>query len=197
MYPLPRVDHWRGLLVLCLLLLGCQQAVAAALIHAKAWLAPVLIERAWEQTVAGDGRHVTPWPWADTWPVARLRALGAGVDLLVLTGDSGNALAFGPGLAPYSDPPGERGVRVLAGHRDTHFAFLEHVRVGDVLELESISGRVQRYQVEHAGVVDASREGIFIAGQAPSLLLVTCYPFDTIRVGGPLRYVVRAVPQRL
>jgi sortase A len=197
MCRLPGLDHWRGLLALCLLLLGLQQTLAAAVIQAKAWLAPALIERAWEQTIAEGGRPVRPWPWADTWPVARLIAPEAGVDLMVLAGDSGNALAFGPGLASYSSTPGEGGVSVLAGHRDTHFAFLEHARVGDVLEVESISGRVQRYQVEHAGIVDASREGIFIAGLAPSLLLVTCYPFDTLRVGGPLRYVVRAVPQRL
>jgi sortase A len=27
---------------------------------------------------------------------------------------------------------------------------------------------------------------------APTLTLVTCYPFDAIRAGGPLRYVVTA-----
>ena len=197
MCPLPGLDHWRGLLALCLLLLGLQQALAAAVIQAKAWLAPALIERAWEQTIAEGGRPVRPWPWADTWPVARLIAPEAGVDLMVLAGDSGNALAFGPGLASYSSPPGEGGVSVLAGHRDTHFAFLQHVRAGDELELVNTRGRVHRYQVQSAGVVDASREGILNAGQASSLMLVTCYPFDTLRVGGPLRYVVRAVPQTL
>ncbi len=197
MYPLPGLDHWRGLLALCLLLLGLQQALGAAVIQAKAWLAPALIERAWEQTIAEDGRPVRPWPWADTWPVARLIAPEAGVDLMVLAGDSGNALAFGPGLASYSAPPGGDGVSVLAGHRDTHFAFLQHVRTGDELELVNTRGRVHRYRVQSAGVVDASREGILTAGQASSLMLVTCYPFDTVRVGGPLRYVVRAVPQTL
>ena len=80
-------------------------------------MAPLLIERAWQRSLNDGGRPVKPWPWADTWPVARLTVPEQGIELLVLAGDSGNALAFGPGLAPYSTPPGVRGVAVIAGHR--------------------------------------------------------------------------------
>lgn len=197
MFRLPRLDQWRGLLALCLVLLGCQQGLAAARIEAKAWLAPLLIERAWKRTTEQGGGAVKPWPWADTWPVARLSAPVQGIALLVLAGDSGNALAFGPGLAAYSTNPGESGVSVIAGHRDTHFAFLRHLRTGDLLELETIDGSVRRFEVESARVVDSAGERIVTAGQPPSLLLVTCYPFDTLSVGGSLRYAVRALPLSL
>lgn len=50
-------------------------------IPAKAVLAQVLLQYAWTQTVDAGGPNGTdpaaihrPWPWADTWPVARLRA---------------------------------------------------------------------------------------------------------------------------
>ena len=194
MLSLPALDHWRGLVVLCLVLWGCQQGVSAARIEAKAWMAPLLIERAWQRSLNDGGRPVKPWPWADTWPVARLTVPEQGIELLVLAGDSGNALAFGPGLAPYSTPPGVRGVAVIAGHRDTHFTFLRHARVGDNLLLETADGVLHKYRVKAARVVDSDREQISTDDQRQALLLVTCYPFDTLRVGGPLRYAVRAEP---
>ena len=115
-------------IVLCLLLLGIQQLSSAALIQAKARLAPLLIEKAWEQTLRSGAPAVKPWPWADTWPVGRLRVEALDVDLLVLEGDSGNALAFGPGRALPSAELGSGGTAVIGGHRDTHFAFLQQLR---------------------------------------------------------------------
>ncbi|MCB1699092.1 MAG: hypothetical protein KDI34_22965, partial [Halioglobus sp.] len=108
----------RRWLALLLLLLGLQQLAGAALIKAKAWLAPVLIQTAWAQTLARGGEPVKPWSWADTWPVARLQAPAQGVELLVLAGDSGNALAFGPGHATASATLGAAGLAVIGGHRD-------------------------------------------------------------------------------
>jgi sortase A len=53
-----------------------------AYIYAKAQLAQVLLERAWQRALAGEAAP-KPWPWADTWPVARLEAPALGVDLFV------------------------------------------------------------------------------------------------------------------
>ena len=194
---LPRLDHWRGALALCLVLVGCQQALAAALIQAKAWGAPILIERAWRHTLNAGGEIVRPWPWADTWPVARLSVKDEAINLLVLAGDSGNALAFGPGLAPYSSNLGRDGVAVIAGHRDTHFNFLQNLRVGDVLDVRTADGTRHHYVVDSTEIIDSSRQRIVVENEPASLQLVTCYPFYALRAGGPLRYVVRAVPKTL
>src|SRR5688572_1545522 len=51
-------------------------------IHLKARLAQYLIADAWRKTLTG-ARAVKPWPWADTWPVARLEAPVAGTPLYV------------------------------------------------------------------------------------------------------------------
>jgi sortase A len=186
-----RLRRWMALL---LLLLGLQQLAGAALIKAKAWLAPVLIETAWAQTLARGGEPVKPWSWADTWPVARLRAPAQDVELLVLAGDSGNALAFGPGHALASATLGSAGLAVIGGHRDTHFAFLRELPVGALLQLELPDGRWRSYAVESTRVVDASREQLPTGLTEEALLLVTCYPFVALQANGPLRYVVRAVP---
>ena len=163
----------------CLIALGLFQLGGAAWIHAKAVFAQILIAHAWE---AGPGTR--PWPWADTWPVARLRLPGEAGSLLVLQGPGGHALAFGPARLGDS--------RIIAGHRDTHFRGLELVQLEDVLALETRENGSQHYRVNSIDIVDSSREPLHAA--TDQLTLVTCYPFAAVDAGGPLRYVVRADP---
>ena len=59
------------LLFFGLILLAVGFAAAAGRIYLKAWLAQRLLHRAWAATQA-EGGPVKPWPWADTWPIARL-----------------------------------------------------------------------------------------------------------------------------
>ena len=185
----------RNLLALLLLLAGMQQLAAAGSIKAKAWLAPLLIEHAWQSSMDGGGIAVKPWPWADTWPVARLQLPQHGVDQLVLAGDSGNVLAFGPGHTRASAPLGSDGLAVLGGHRDTHFAFLRDVQPGAQLRLLLADGVVMTYEVSAVRVVNSQQQPLNPRDSAQGIVLVTCYPFDAIDAGGPLRYVVEAVPR--
>jgi len=175
----------------CLLGLGFWQLGEGAWIPAKAWLAQHLMLEAWERTGAGESQ-AAPWPWADTWPVARLLAKNGKVDLIVLAGASGRTLAFGPGHLAASVLPGERGNSVIAGHRDTHFSFLQDLAVGEPLWLETADGVVSRYDVVDIDVVDARRSVIVLDADDAMLSLVTCYPFDALEPGGPMRYVVSA-----
>ena len=194
MFPRRAVEPLCDVLAIALLLVALQQGVAAGLIQSKAWFAPVLIERAWQQSLAVGGEAVKPWPWADTWPGAKLRVPSQGVELLVLSGDSGNALAFGPGHALASAPLGSDGLAVMGGHRDTHFAFLRDIQPGTRMELQLPGGKWRHYRVESARVVDSVQENLSARADSETLLLVTCYPFDTLEAGGPLRYAVRARP---
>ena len=189
-----RLESWRGVLVLLLGLFALQQGVGAAVIKGKAWLAPLLIERAWQKTLEQGGAANKPWPWADTWPVARLRVPALEVDLLVLAGARGSALAFGPGHASASSLPGSAGQSVLAGHSDTHFAFLGEVSPGDHVQLQLPDGGVRTYAIRTSRVVDSDIHQLTVEESLESLLLVTCYPFNAIRAGGSLRYVVYATP---
>ena len=160
-------------------------------IFAKAQVAQVLLARAWDETRAG-GRAVKPWPWADTWPVARLTVPRLGVEEIVLAGGHGQAMAFGPGHLSRSAMPGINGNIVLAGHRDTHFRFLRDLQPGDEVLLEAAAGPPRRYRVTETAVVDFHDNRPLAASLKPTLALITCYPFDAIVPGGPLRYVVRA-----
>lgn len=175
----------------CVLCLGFWQFGQGAYIPAKAWLAQELMQRAWER--AGEGvQQPVPWPWADTWPVARLSARAGEVDLIVLAGGSGRTMAFGPGHLSASSLPGEPGNTVIAGHRDTHFNFLQYVEVGESLVIETSAGRKHLYEVTNIDVVDSRRASLQLDTDESILSLVTCYPFEAINPGGPMRYVVTA-----
>ena len=181
----------RNLIVACLLCLGFWQLGQGAYIPAKAWLAQELMQRAWTRATEGDEQQA-PWPWADTWPVARLSAKSGDVDLIILAGGSGRTLAFGPGHLSASSLPGETGNSVIAGHRDTHFNFLRDIEIGESLLIEKIGGRKHLYKVIGIDVVDARRGSLLLDTEASILSLVTCYPFDEREAGSPLRYVVTA-----
>ena len=180
----------RAVLV-ALVAVGVWQLGHGAWIHAKARLAQHLLQRAWARTLAGE-TDVKPWPWADTWPVARLRVPAHGVDLILLDGVSGRTLAFAPGHAPGSAPPGAPGTAIVSGHRDTHFRFLERVRAGDEVLIDAPGRPAARFVVRETAVVDSRTAVIRRGGDTAALALVTCYPFDAIRPAGPLRYVVVA-----
>ncbi len=191
MFPTGRVK-WAPCLALSVLLpLAIWQLAGAGYIHAKAMVAQQLLARAWLESAAG-GVPRKPWPWADTWPVARLQVPALRLDQYVLAGTSGQALAFGPGM--HEAFTGGAGYwTVLAGHRDTHFRFLRRLKPGMALLLELPGGESREYRVQAARVVDSRLEVLEPPRvDRPHLLLVTCYPFAGAASNGPLRYVVAA-----
>ncbi|MCK1385927.1 class GN sortase [Bradyrhizobium sp. 21] len=175
---------------LALALIGVLLFGDGAYIHAKAWLAQLLLERAFDRSVA-TGEMIRPWSWADTWPVARIEVRRIGASAIVLEGTSGQALAFGPGHIHQTVDAGERGIAVYAAHRDTHFRFLRNVAIGDVIEVTRSDGKYFRYRADSSAVVRFDESGIDPATQNFELVLATCWPFDAV-TSGPERYVLHA-----
>jgi sortase A len=168
-------------------------AAHAAWIPAKAQLAQALLQRAWARAQAGE-TDARPWPWADTHPVARLRVPEHGVDLIVLAGASGRTLAFAPGHISGTAEPGDWGNCVFSGHRDTHFRFLQYVLPGEIVTLETPDRSVYRFQVTARHIVYEEDIRVVDDLGEEALTLLTCFPFDAVVPGGPLRFVVRAEP---
>ena len=174
---------------------------SAAKIHAKALLAQYLIAHSWQQALEHPEQPLEtykPWSWADTWPVARMQWIGkAGevtrpdADVWVLSGADGSSLAFGPGHLHGTAMPGE-GATVFAGHRDTHFQFLQAAQVGDLLRVQTRQGLWLQYQVAHVSIVDSAKKQLRLDVNSKDLWLVTCYPFNGVSAGGTLRYQLRA-----
>ena len=180
----------RGIQVL-LLLIACWAIGDGLYIRAKAVLAQILLETAWQRSVQGETR-ARPWSWADTWPVARLQAPRLGIDQIVLAGVSGRVLAFGPGHMSGTALLDEGGNTVVSGHRDTHFKWLKALRQDDELVLTLPQGIDRRYRVSDLSVHHESDTAPLAWEGGTRLTLLTCYPFDAIDPGGPLRYAVTA-----
>ena len=163
-------------------------------IHAKALVAQHLLERSWQRVANGQhaATEIRPWPWADTYPVAKINFSTKQHSAIVLQGASGEALAFGPAHLSRTALPGEVGNSVIAGHRDTHFQVLQSLRIGDRIEIERAAKRTTYYQVTATWIVNENDITVLEDLDAPALTLITCYPFDAKVPGGPLRFIVRA-----
>ena len=181
-----------GRLAFWLALLAAIGALATGFwIPAKAGLAQILLERAWHATRSGR-EDARPWPWADTVPLAKLSIPRLGASWIVLSGASGRNLAFAPAHLDGSALPGEPGVTIIAGHRDTHFELLGELEPGMEILLENGRGERTRYAVSDMTIVDSTTTQLRVDADDPVLVLTTCYPFDALSAGGPLRYVVEA-----
>ena len=166
---------------------GMVIALQAAWIPVKAQVAQIMLEDAFSRSLtAGAARK--PWPWADTAPLGKVTAHRLGVSEIVLSGASGEAMAFGPAAIVDGGPSG---VTILAAHRDTHFRFVKDLKAGDELSLQRVDGRTARYRV--AGFQTVRWDEFGYPANAPGglLALATCYPFGT-DTPGPLRRIVWA-----
>jgi len=193
-----RSARWRIALAAAIAAAGLSQIASAAWIHAKAILAQRLIASAWEDARHGGARR--PWPWADMRPIARMTIARRGrgtsrqqiADIFILDSTSPRALAFGPGHIVGTAPPASSGNSVIVAHRDTHFAFLRTLATDDEIEVESRDGRRARYRVRETAIVHKEDARVLDDADSPQLTLITCYPFDAIRPGTTLRYIVIA-----
>ncbi len=124
----------------------------------------------------------------DTVGVLQIPRLGLSV--VVVEGDDASSLMLGAGHLQDTPMPWEPGNSVIAGHRDTDFAPLEHVRRGDILAFKTGNATVE-YVVSQTSVVEPSEVSVLRSGNTDELTLITCYPFGFIGPA-PSRFVVRA-----
>jgi sortase A len=137
------------------------------------------LHHAWGETQA-TGMPVKPWPWADTYPIARLLAPAHDVDLVVVAGAAKATLALGPAHHQGSALPGQPGNTVVSAPRDTHFRFLRQLAAGDELIVEIATGQRMHYRVK--GPMTAAAEALREPRlAAPTLTLVAGDPLDTPR----------------
>lgn len=167
--------------------MGVWQIGQSAVVLAKAWLAPVLIEHSWAKAEAGaTGDALRPWPWADMVPVAKLRFPDLAEERIALSGGSGSAMAFGPTQIPQAPLP------AFFGHRDTHFTVLRDLDVGDEIEWQAIGEPARSYRILETAVLHKDQIRVPASEDGGMIALVTCWPFDAVDTEGAMRYVVLA-----
>ena len=150
-------------------------------IYTKAWTGQTLIEAAWERSVR-DQTHHKPWPWADTYPVGKLNVPSLDIELYLLQGDTGQALAFAPGMTVYeTELTNEQHIAstyLLQAHRDTHFDFLPKLKRGEQLSLEML-GEKKHFYVHQHKIFETPEFSTPSDIEHDLLLLSSCYPFSS------------------
>ncbi|MGB5397347.1 MAG: class GN sortase [Gammaproteobacteria bacterium] len=185
-----RYKHLAGLVAFICLSIGVWQLGSAAWIYSKAYLARFLINDAWQATLANNSIS-KPWSWADTWPVAEISVPAIGLDEIVLSGDSGEALAFGPGLSNAGASFDSAEVKLISAHRDTHFSKLEYIATRDEIFITTPAGK-KEYRVTRMKIVDSRTYRVDPLAVNYDLVLATCYPFNAVMAGGHERFIVEA-----
>ncbi len=180
----------KKLSALAIIVAGCWQFGSGSYIYAKAQFAQYLLNNAWSKTLQGETK-VKPWEWADTHPVAKITFNNVQEDYIVLAGGTGRTMAFAPGHVSATPLPGNGGNSVIVGHRDTHFTLLKDLKFGDEIHVQTLNKQIN-YKVANTFIVDQSQSEVMQDFGLEQLTLITCYPFDAIHTGGPLRYVVQA-----
>ncbi len=182
-----------SLIIVVLFSISLWQLAAAGWIQGKAIIAQQLLKHSWQTTLDDKKtRKQKPWPWADTWPVAKLIVPQHHIEQIILAGDGGNSLAFAPGVSLAGSLPNRQGTSVISGHRDTHFSFLKEIKINETFYLQSIDKTTQ-YSVYDLQVVDSKSYTLAADNDAHTLVLVTCFPFDGIEQN-TARYLVFARP---
>lgn len=172
-----------------LLIVGLALLGHGSYMQGKAWLAQYLIEQAWQQALTTPAQQVKPWFYADSYVTAQLNWPSQKQTLTLLAGASGRNLAFAPShFLPSGELGSDRGV-LIAGHNDTHFAFLQKVQVGEQFSLQTQDGVIEQYQVRGIDVIHQSQHYFLVQ---EGLYLLTCYPFNSLVSGTELRLLVSA-----
>lgn len=180
----------RRLAALVCLGLGVTLFLNSGYMTLKAELAQYLIARNWHANLA-SGTAQKPWPWADTYVTAKLTFESLDKDRYVMVDTSGESLAFGPGFVLDGTFNQSQAGYAIAGHRDSHFEIIQNLKTNDEITLQRQDQTRIRFRVVSQSVIDSRYQGLAPADPS-QLILITCYPFNGLVPGGPLRYVVTA-----
>jgi len=123
-------------------------------------------------------------------PVAVLRIPSLDLQAPVFEGTDDLTLNRGLGRITGTARVGEPGNLGIAGHRDGFFRVLKDIKTGDAVLLD-IAGKTQEYAVKQVQIVTPEDVQVLAPTAAPTLTLVTCYPFYFVG-SAPQRYIVTA-----
>jgi len=123
-------------------------------------------------------------------PLAVLRIDKLLIRVPVFDGTDDLTLNRGVGRIAGTARPGESGNIGIAGHRDGFFRGLKDVKLGDTVELTTLTEKVT-YVVDQVEIVSPSDVHVLQPRAVSTLTLVTCYPFYFVG-DAPQRFIVHA-----
>src|SRR5688572_11158163 len=138
-----------------------------------------------------EAAPAAPAPPAPGSVVGRIEIPRLGVSAVIRAGSDARTLRLAVGHIPGTALPGQTGNIGLAGHRDTFFRRLRHVRADDDIRLVTTSGTFT-FKVDTTTIVLPKDTWVLDPTPVSTLTLVTCYPFTYVG-SAPKRFIVHAV----
>jgi len=126
-------------------------------------------------------------------PLAILRIPKISLEVPVFDDTDELTLNRGVGRIRGTKQIGQLGNVGIAGHRDGFFRGLKDIVLGDIVELDG-AGSTKQYIVKKIQIVRPEDTSVLAPTSAPTLTLVTCFPFYYLG-SAPQRYIVTAVIQ--
>jgi sortase A len=123
-------------------------------------------------------------------PLAILKIPKINLEVPVFNGTDDQELDRGVGRILGTAQLGQVGNLGIAGHRDSFFRGLKEIRLGDLVQLNHLEG-IDEYAVSKIQIVHPDDVSVLDPTPAPTLTLVTCFPFY-YRGSAPKRFVVTA-----
>jgi len=123
-------------------------------------------------------------------PLGRIEIGRIGLAAMIMEGIDSKTLRRAVGHFPGTALPGQQGNVAVAGHRDTFFRALRHIRKDDEITVTTLKG-FYRYRVDSTRVVEPEDIAVLDDSDDAVLTLVTCYPFYFVG-SAPQRFIVRA-----
>ena len=179
------------LLLVFLLAGGGYFSFQAIKIEVKAKVAQVLLDYTWNKSLK-ENKPYKPWSSFDGSPILKLEIPRYNISQIVLEGTSGQSLAFGPAFHKESFLPSTNKITAISAHRDNHGTYIKDLKIGEKINIQDISGQWYFYQMNDFVVVNVKEGNTNLFKIKDTLLLITCYPFDSLLSNTPYRYIVIA-----
>ena len=123
-------------------------------------------------------------------PMAVLRVPRLKIEVPVLDGTDDFSLNRGVGWIGGTARPGDTGNAGIAGHRDGFFRSLKDIKIGDTVEVATLTAS-HRYRVDEIEIVTPNDTAVLGPRAVDSVTLITCYPFYFMG-NAPFRFIVHA-----
>ncbi|EIJ43839.1 sortase (surface protein transpeptidase) [Beggiatoa alba B18LD] len=163
---------WGSTLIGLLVGFSVWQVSQQYMTYPQAWLTQGLMQTAWARTQA-SGRYVKPWPWAETWPLARLSIPQLNFEQIVLAKASNDTLALGHLSSTVL--PGEAGNSVISVYHRNYARYMQALKNSDELVLEAPQNGQWRYRVSAIYVVDKTDTRFLAPSMHRRLTIISCY----------------------
>jgi sortase A len=140
-------------------------------------------DKAWQQFVVAasgaapsDSTGAIPPAGLQNGIYLKMTLASVGKDAVAVDGDWSSLKVFNTVHFKTSPAPGQQGNMLIAFHREPKWLDINHVKPGDVINIDTVDHKSYRYQIDFIKIISASDLSYLKSTNGHDLTLVTCDP---------------------